>query len=315
MPDEEQKRAGFLEWPSLRWRQTPAGHAPPRPDEITPDPEFLEPEELKHLDTKREFQGGAIQSPERSGFATGDEALAWVRYRDKASVDRVAPELGCITFEQLNWRRAFNRLSDAHRREWRNMSKGGDLSSLFALPLPEPVLKEIGSPADLYAVCKAGEVTAWGRYRGGKLEQIPFAEWIEGIPPKDWTDLRYGWAELYRFFPVYTGSSCDAPPALSDRPTQEDIAEPKAPEIPTLSDRAAVRGPRPLDERSLRRYVEQIKEKGGPIPARAKVVTLVCKDFPNNHVTCRPVEEMHIAVFGRQSRGPRRNNLTENSAK
>lgn len=137
----------------------------------------------------------------RSGFATHDEALAWITWGDDASVDNVGPQPGGLTYKDLYRRRLrCDPHPTSYRREWRNMIEGGDKSRLFSLPLPQSRPKQVGSPKELYAACKIGEVAVWGRYHGGKLEHMPVAEWAEGMPPKDWIDLRYEWAALRRFW-------------------------------------------------------------------------------------------------------------------
>jgi hypothetical protein len=137
-----------------------------------------------------------MQSPHRSGFGTEDEVLAWVCWRDPALVDRVASELGCISFRELNWRRQSR--PAASRGEWRFLDLGEELARLYCLPVPYP--EEPGSPADLYAACSEGKIIAWGRFgKNGKMEKIPVAEWTLG-KPKDWTDIQFKWTKVYGVF-------------------------------------------------------------------------------------------------------------------
>lgn len=139
-----------------------------------------------------------MPSTKRSGFGTLDEVLAWICYGDEDLVNRVAPQPDRLTFQQLRFRRVRSYPDPSPElREWLNMRVGGNPSYQF-LRLPRP--EEIGTPRDLYAACKSGEVIAWGRDRSGEMKPIPVAEWAEEAPRKAWVEFRFNWKDINRVF-------------------------------------------------------------------------------------------------------------------
>ena len=146
----------------------------------------------------------------------------------KISVNRAAPQPDRLTFQQLRFRRVRSYPDPSPElREWRNMRVGGNPSYQFPrLPRPE----EIGTPRDLYAACKSGEVIAWGRDRSGEMKPIPVAEWAEEAPPKAWVEFRFNWKDINRVFSGIGSDNIDTRLPVSKpgtRTNREETAEQK----------------------------------------------------------------------------------------
>lgn len=170
---------------------------------------------------------------------TLDQALAWVKWRDAASVDRVGPKGDASFSSLLLLRNMYDApaLSAEECAEVRQMADaqppdecaaamdGGvgyspDAAPHFCAP------PKVGDPDDLLAMLRTGQLGAWGRCADGKrLETIPAVEWAErrGNFPRwnmpGWRDIELASDAVVGAFPAEGGKAALwGGPAIPDPP-------------------------------------------------------------------------------------------------
>jgi hypothetical protein len=138
-------------------------------------------------------------------YWTHDQALAWVVWRDPASVRRVGP-CGDVGYRQLRGMRArYGAPADTSPLTLEiGRSDDDALEALFRGPH-----RIGGKPDDLAGACADGIVKADGCFEGGRMETIPAAEWKSGRLSSRWKDVTFSAIELRKAFPAWPDlSSC-----------------------------------------------------------------------------------------------------------